>query len=150
DLRRLLAYSSIAHAGYMLIGLAAAPHLKTPGIPGGVEAVLFYLIAYGAMTIGAFAIIAYLNSPERPVETVDDLGGLVRTNPGLALLMGLFLFSLIGIPPTAGFFGKFLLLQGALGVPAGPAGSGSMDTAFLFRILALVTAINAAIGAWYY
>ena len=157
DLRRLLAYSSVAHAGYMLIGLAAAPHLRKTGIPGaietigGVEAVLFYLIAYGAMTIGAFAVIGYLNTPERPVENVDDLGGLVRTNPVLALLMGLFLFSLIGIPPTAGFFGKFFLLQGALGIPnAATNNSGAVDTAFLFKILALVTVLNAAIGAWYY
>jgi len=150
NLRRLLAYSSIAHAGYMLIGLAAAPHLRNAGIPGGVEAVVFYLIAYGAMTVGAFAIIGYLNTPERPVETVDDLGGLIRSHPGLALLMGLFLFSLIGIPPTAGFFGKFLLLQGALGVPASSPDPGAVDTAYLFKILALVTVINAAIGAWYY
>jgi NADH-quinone oxidoreductase subunit N len=149
DLRRLLAYSSVAHAGYMLIGLASAPHLRNVGIPGGVEAVLFYLIAYGAMTIGAFAVIGYLDTPERPVKTVDDLGGLIRTNPGLALLMGLFLFSLIGIPPTAGFFGKFFLLQGALGIPSTQTGSG-VDTASLFKILALVTVLNAAVGAWYY
>src|SRR5262249_49573605 len=134
---------------YMLIGLASAPHLRSVGIPGGVEAVLFYLIAYGAMTIGAFAVIGYLDTPERPVRTVDDLGGLIQTNPALALLMGLFLFSLIGIPPTAGFFGKFFLLQGALGIPSTSTGGG-VDTAFLFKILSLVTVLNAAVGAWYY
>ena len=148
NLKRLLAYSSVAHAGYMLIGLAVAPYLRsTPGnlVPGGVEAVLFYLAAYGAMTVGAFAVIGSLNSPEQKVETVDDLVGLSRSRPGLALLMTVFLFSLIGIPLTAGFAGKFLLFLGALAVK--PA---LLDQPWLFIVLALIGTINAAIGAWYY
>jgi NADH-quinone oxidoreductase subunit N len=143
NLKRLLAYSSVAHAGYMLIGLATAPGLRGEPVAGGVEAILFYLVAYGAMTVGAFAVIAYLSTPQRPVETVDDLAGLSSSHPGIALLMGLFLFSLIGIPLTAGFWGKLLLFLGALAVPP-------QDHAWLFRILALVGVINAAIGAWYY
>jgi NADH-quinone oxidoreductase subunit N len=124
NLKRLLAYSSVAHAGYMLIGLAAAPKLlREPGVlPGGVEAVLFYLMAYGAMTLGAFAVLGTLSKASgQPVETVDDLAGLGRSHPKLALAMALFLFSLIGIPLTAGFMGKFWLIAGALNVPKNTA-----------------------------
>jgi NADH-quinone oxidoreductase subunit N len=144
NLKRLLAYSSVAHAGYMLIGLAAAPDLRGEETAGGVDAVFFYLVAYGAMTVGAFAILAYLSTPQRPVEMIDDLAGLSRSHPGIASLMALFLFSLIGIPLTAGFAGKFVLFFGAMAVPPRP------EHPWLFRILALIAAINAAIGAWYY
>ena len=150
NLKRLLAYSSVAHAGYMLIGLAAAPYLRGVDAPGGVEAVLFYLAAYGAMTVGAFAVISYLNTPQRPVETVDDLAGLSRSHPLVALLMMVFLFSLIGIPATGGFAGKFLLFWGAMSVRVVPTDPSTLDQAKLFRILALIGAINAAVGAWYY
>jgi NADH-quinone oxidoreductase subunit N len=150
NLKRLLAYSSIAHAGYMLIALAVAPYLhgaaqdgSGTGV-GGVEALLYYLAAYGAMTLGAFAVIAYLSTPERPVETVDDLAGLSRSHPGIALLMVVFLFSLIGMPLTAGFTGKLLVFFGAMAVPS----AGSPAT--LFRVLAFLGVLNAAIGAWYY
>jgi NADH-quinone oxidoreductase subunit N len=150
NLRRLLAYSSVAHAGYMLIGLAAAPYLRGVDAPGGVESVLFYLASYGAMTIGAFLVISYLNTPQRPVETVDDLGGLSRSHPWVALLMLVFLFSLIGIPATGGFAGKFLLFWGAMSVPGVPGVPETLEQARLFRILALIGVINAAIGGWYY
>src|SRR5262249_42504853 len=110
----------------------------------GVDAVLFYLVAYGAMTIGAFAVLSYLSTPQRPVETVDDLAGLSRSHPVVALIMGWFLFSLIGIPLTAGFAGKLMLFFGAVAVP------GSDDHPWLFKILALVGVLNAAVGAWYY
>lgn len=146
NLKRMLAYSSVAHAGYMLIGLAVAPELslsRTEPILGGIEAVLFYLVAYGAMTIGAFAVIAYLSTPQRPIDTVDDIAGLSRSQPGLALLMTLFLFSLLGMPLTVGFWGKLFLFFGAMAVP-------TPERAALFRWLALIAAINSAIGAWYY
>lgn len=142
NLQRILAYSSIAHAGYMLIGLAAAPVLyahDASGAPGGIPAVLFYLTAYAAMTLGAFGVLAYLNSTGVRVERVDDLAGLAKTHPGLALVMAVFLFSLIGLPLTIGFAGKFALFFGALTVPE-----------HLFWVLALIGAINAAIGAYYY
>jgi NADH-quinone oxidoreductase subunit N len=152
NLKRLLAYSSVAHAGYMLIGLSVAPRLAyDPNGPvGGVEAMLFYLVAYGGMTVGAFAVLSYLSTPERPVETVDDLAGLSRSHPGVALLMALFLFSLIGIPLTAGFMGKFLLFNSALLVPFNLDSPTSMEQHRLFIILALIAAINAAVGGWYY
>lgn len=143
NVKRLLAYSSVAHAGYMLIGLAAAYPLSANNIePGGVSAILFYLVAYGAMTLGAFAVLTYLSTPERPVEMEDDLAGLAESHPGVALLMAIFLFSLIGIPLTAGFFGKVLLFLGAMAVEG--------ENARLFRWLALLGALNAAVGAWYY
>jgi NADH-quinone oxidoreductase subunit N len=148
NLKRLLAYSSVAHAGYMLVALAASNHiqgsekLSGPSGLGGVPAVLFYLVAYGGMTVGAFAVLAYLSTPERPVENEDDLAGLSRSHPGLALMMVLFLFSLIGIPLTAGFVGKLLIFLGALSVEG--------DRAIFYRYLALLMALNAAVGAWYY
>jgi NADH-quinone oxidoreductase subunit N len=144
NVKRLLAYSSVAHAGYMLIGLTVASGLGAEGATGGVDAVLFYLAAYGAMTIGAFAVLTYLSRPERPVETIEDLTGLSQSHPGTALLMGLFLFSLIGMPLTGGFTGKLMLFLGAFLAP-GPA-----DHPWLFRILALIGVLNAAVGGWYY
>jgi NADH-quinone oxidoreductase subunit N len=147
NLKRILAYSSVAHAGYMLIGLAAAPAMAGRGFIGGVEAVLFYLVSYSAMTLGAFAVLAYLNSPQHPIVEVDDLAGMSKSQPGVAALMALFLFSLIGIPLTAGFTAKLFLFFGALSVRADVAGE---DHARLFRWLAVIGAINAAIGAWYY
>jgi NADH-quinone oxidoreductase subunit N len=156
NLKRLLAYSSVAHAGYMLIGLAVAPRLTTDSAAplGGVEAILFYLVAYGAMTIGAFAILSALSTPGRPVETVDDVAGLGRSHPGPALLMTLFLFSLIGIPLTAGFVGKLWLFLAALAVPVYPdvpqALPQQLTQQRLFITLAVIAAVNAAIGGWYY
>jgi NADH-quinone oxidoreductase subunit N len=159
NVKRLLAYSSVANAGYMLIGLAVAPRLAgAPGeAVGGVEALLFYLLAYGAMTVGAFAILYYLNTSGRNVEKVDDLAGLAKSHAGLALLMVLFLFSLIGLPMTGGFIGKFRLFFAAMGL-SDSAIPGLTDTAReqlaaqvrLYRILALIGVLNAAIGAWYY
>jgi NADH-quinone oxidoreductase subunit N len=152
NVKRMLAYSSVAHAGYMLIGLAVAPKLPVgPDAPvGGVEAVLFYLVAYGAMTVGAFAVLNYLSAGGRRVETVEDLTGLGRSRPGPALVMVLFLFSLIGIPWTAGFVGKFFLFFGALGLPFRTDTPATLEQRRLFCVLALIGVLNAAIGAWYY
>jgi NADH-quinone oxidoreductase subunit N len=156
NIKRLLAYSSVAHGGYLLIGVAtvaqeAVLHTGRPEYPGGVESVLFYLVAYGAMTVGLFAVIACVGTRERPVEHIDDLAGLYRSHPALALAAGLFLFSLIGLPLTAGFAGKLLLFLGAVGTTnpqAGPAPSTLLE--WLFPILALIAAINSAVGAYYY
>jgi NADH-quinone oxidoreductase subunit N len=143
NVKRLLAYSSIAHAGYMLIALAVTPALgRNEGGTSGIEALLFYLVAYGAMTVGAFAVLSYLSSSIRRVDTLDDLAGLSQSHPGIALFMVLFLFSLIGIPMTAGFMGKLLIFLGAMGV------SGTY--AEWFRVLAVLGVINAAIAGWYY
>jgi NADH-quinone oxidoreductase subunit N len=149
NLKRMLAYSSVAHAGYMLMGLVVARFPPTglgPIYFPGVEAVLFYLAAYGAMTIGAFAVLGCLSKPDRPVETVDDVAGLSRSHPMMAVVFMVFLLSLIGIPLTAGFVGKFLLFAGTIAVTSEPA--GTME--WWFRVLAVVAALNAAIGGWYY
>jgi NADH-quinone oxidoreductase subunit N len=162
NLKRLLAYSSVAHAGYMLMGLATAPYLrlKPQAIPGGVESLLFYLAAYGAMTVGAFAVVSYLDSRERPVTTIDDLGGLAKSHPGIALMMAVFLLSLTGIPLTAGFAGKFLLFSGVVSVCVNapelanlinPSEAGAWEQqARLFLVLGVVGMLNAAVGGWYY
>jgi NADH-quinone oxidoreductase subunit N len=149
NLRRLLAYSSVANAGYLLIGLALLPAQSFRASPdagslGGGDALLFYLIAYGAMTVGAFAVLAHLDSAARRVETIDDLAGLRETHPWAAFLMGVCFLSLIGLPLTAGFVGKFSLFVGALAAPS----DGPMQD--LFRVLAVVAALNAAVAACYY
>ena len=141
NLRRLLAYSSVAHAGYMLVALASAPFLDT-GASGGISALLYYLVAYGAMTIGVFTVIAMYDRPDRRVETIDDLAGLSRSHPGVAFLLLVLLLSLIGIPFTAGFTGKLMIFFGALQTRG--------DLAWLYQVLAVIGMVNAAIGAWYY
>jgi NADH-quinone oxidoreductase subunit N len=146
NLKRLLAYSSIAHAGYMLVGLAAAPYLSAPdSAANGVSAVLFYLVAYGTMTFGIFALILMLHRPERPVETVDDLAGLSQSHPWIALMTTVLLLSLIGFLLTVGFTGKFLLFFGALAVQVPEA-----DAGWLYPTLAVIGMLSAAVGAWYY
>src|SRR5260370_36887930 len=100
NVKRLLAYSSVAHAGYMLIGLTAAARLRGEGDPavGGVEGVLFYLVAYAAMNIGAFAILSHLSPREQHVDKADDLAGLGAHRAGSALLVTLRPLSPIGAP----------------------------------------------------
>ena len=148
NVRRMLAYSSIAHSGYMLIGLVVASSIpdarEQPGI-GGIEAIFVYLIAYGAMTVGAFAVLLYVATPDRPLESIDDLAGLGRSHPVVAGSMAVFLFSLIGMPLTLGFIGKLLLFVGAF---TAPADTPTMRN--LYQVLAVVAAVNAAIAAYYY
>jgi NADH-quinone oxidoreductase subunit N len=149
NLKRLMAYSGVAHAGYMLIGVvvgsyvSAAPDSDTRFV-AGVDSLLFYLVAYGAMTVGVFAVIQYLSTPERPIDSADDLAGLHQTHPFVAFLMAIFLFSLIGLPLTAGFAGKFLVFMGALEIPT------TSGVQRLYQWLAVLAAVNAAIGAYYY
>jgi NADH-quinone oxidoreductase subunit N len=139
NLKRLMAYSGIAHAGYLLTAVAAAGAGK-----GGIDAVYVYLAAYAAMTLGFFAVLRAVDSAERPVETVDDLAGLAGDKPMLAVAMAVSLLAMIGIPLTLGFAGKLGIFIAALTAPADtPMGNG-------FRVLALVMAVNAAIGAVYY
>ncbi len=107
NLKRLLAYSSIAHAGYLLIGFVA-------GGEAGYTALLFYLLIYVFMNLGAFAVIVALANRGRDCEEIDDLAGLASTRPALAALLTLFVLSLAGIPGTAGFMGKFLVFSAAV------------------------------------
>ncbi len=107
NIKRMLAYSSIAHAGYALLGLLA-------GTSEGYSATMTYLFIYGFMNMGAFAIVILLCSAGNRRESLEDYKGLAKSNPMAALLMLIFMFSLTGIPPTAGFIGKFYLLKAAL------------------------------------
>jgi len=129
NVKRLLAYSSIAHAGYILVAFAAKPDLGAP-------AIMFYTAAYGAMNVGAFAVVSHLaNAGERYVS-VDDYAGLGRRSPVLAGALTVFLISLIGIPITGGFFAKFYVFSAALQSN--------------LVILTVIGVINSAIGAYYY
>ena len=130
NVRRLLAYSSIANAGYMLIGLAVglATAARSGGFWDGVGATFFYLCVYAAATLGAFAVFAYLGRQRQQIETVEELAGLGRTHPAMAAALAVCMFSLAGLPPAAGLWGKLMLFGSALNVQdAGgvPCGRGS-------------------------
>jgi NADH-quinone oxidoreductase subunit N len=148
NVRRMLAYSGVAHSGYMLMGVVVAcsmPDAEKTATVGGIDALLVYLVAYGLMTVGAFAVILYLSTPERSVDAIDDLAGLGQSHPISAGAMAVFLFSLIGLPLTLGFAGKLLLFVGAFTAP-----SGTTTMRNLYQVMAVVAAVNAAIGAYYY
>lgn len=137
DVRRLLAFSSVSHAGYMMIGLLVG--MQPSQEVSGIGALLFYLTVYGVMTLGAFAVLVAAARTNRRIETIDDLAGLSRTKPAMALILSVFLFSLTGLPPTAGFLGKFNLFFAAWS-------QGTESS----RWLACLLGVNAALGAWYY
>lgn len=146
DLKRLLAYSSIAHAGYLMVGITAAFVGGAEGMSMyyGVEGVLFYLAAYALMTLGAFGVILALRKPDgRAIATIDDLSGLAWTRPVVALGMTICLLSLLGFPFFAGFWGKFQIFAAALSAASG-------DDARSMQALAIIGMLNAAVGAFYY
>src|SRR5262249_12981496 len=107
NIKRMLAYSSIAHAGYLAVAFAATSER-------GVSAALFYLLAYALMNLGAFAIVTILGRSEDKLVTLTDYAGLGSKRPGMAALLSLFLLSLAGVPGTAGFAGKFFIFRAAL------------------------------------
>lgn len=141
SVKRILAYSSIAHSGYMLVGVIAGPG-DGSFTGSGVGAVLFYLMAYGVMNVGAFAVLAALERGRRDdgdaieIETVDDLRGLWSSHPRMALVMLVCNLSLLGMPPLLGFFGKLPLFTSAIGAGEVP--------------LVIVLGVNSAIAAYYY
>jgi len=146
NIRRVMAYSSIAHTGYLLLGLLVASAMPGVSYPvvSGFDTTLFYLVAYGLMTIGFMALLVALNSGDVRYEQIEDLAGLGQSRPLMAGLMAVFLFSMIGLPLTAGFAGKLLLFVGAFDAPVESAMKN------LYRVLAVVAAVNAAIAAVYY
>jgi NADH-quinone oxidoreductase subunit N len=113
SVKRMLAYSSIAHAGYLLVGMAALGY----GVAAAQPALVFYLAAYAATTLGAFAVAAWVGRQGDECLRVDDWAGLARKRPALALVMTLFLLSAAGVPPTGGFFAKFYLFRAAVERP---------------------------------
>ncbi|MFH0960057.1 MAG: NADH-quinone oxidoreductase subunit N [Pseudomonadota bacterium] len=107
NIKRMLAYSSIAHAGYILMGMVAGTAMGTAGI-------LYYLLAYIFTNLGAFAVVTMVGRKGETNISIDDYRGLGKSHPSLALVMSIFLFSLAGIPPTAGFIGKFTIFSAAI------------------------------------
>ncbi len=136
NVKRMLGYSSIAHTGYMLVGLAA--WASNPASADGIDALLYYGVAYAFMNLGAFAVIAALQKRAGVTSSLSTFAGLGRREPWLGILMTLFLLSLIGIPPTAGFFAKANIILIAVEI-GGP-----------LTILAVLTVLNAAVAAFYY
>jgi NADH-quinone oxidoreductase subunit N len=129
NIKRLMAYSSIGHVGYALMGLAAAT-------PEGVEGVLAYMAIYLFMTLGTFSVILCMERDGKPVETIADLAGLSRERPAMAAAMAIFMFSLAGVPPLAGFFGKIMVFMAAI-------------HAGLFW-LATLGVLTSVVGCYYY
>ena len=129
NIKRLMAYSSIGHMGFALVGLAA-------GTTEGVQGVLVYISIYMAMTLGAFACILSMRHNGRIVEEIADLAGLARTKPAMAFFFALLMFSLAGIPPLAGFFAKYYVFLAAIKAGLYP--------------LAVIGVVTSVVGAYYY
>lgn len=142
NVKRVLAYSSIAHSGYIIVGLLAGPAVNeaTGGAGGalgdGIAAVLFYLVAYGLGTIASFAVLSCLRAGDREAQTYQHISGLHKNHPFLAALMLISVLSLVGLPPLVGFLGKVYLIGSAYG-----AG---------YTALVIILVLNSAISAAYY
>jgi NADH-quinone oxidoreductase subunit N len=129
NIKRLMAYSSIGHVGYALIGLAA-------GTPNGIRGVLVYMAIYLFMNLGTFSVILCMRQNGRMLENISDLSGLSRTQPGLALCLAIFMFAMAGIPPTAGFFSKLYVFLAAIDAH--------------LNGLAVIGVVASVVGAFYY
>lgn len=142
NVKRLLAYSSIAHAGYILVAFAAVTTMSTGDAStplGGVPAyaaILFYLLSYALVKVGAFTIVSQLGGKDEKYVTLEDYAGLSQRHPWAAAALSLFLLSLLGLPVTAGFFGKFYVFKAAI------------HSNLIW--LAVLMAVNSIIGAYYY
>ncbi|WP_254513419.1 NADH-quinone oxidoreductase subunit N [Anatilimnocola floriformis] len=150
NIRRLMAYSAIAHGGYLLLGLAAAtgavaiPELKATG---GVTAMVFYVVVYSLASLGTFTALAYLGSQRREIQSINELAGLGKSQPLAAAVIAVCMFSMAGLPPLAGFWGKFGLFMSALEISLGNV---DPNVRFAFLALLIIGALNAAIAAAYY
>jgi NADH-quinone oxidoreductase subunit N len=129
NVKRLLAYSSIAHAGYVLVALTARSNV-------GIAAAMFYLAAYAFMNIGAFAVVSHLSGKGERYQSLDDFAGLGQKQPLTAAMLSIFLLSLIGVPLTGGFFGKFYIFKAAL------------ESHLVW--LTVLGLLNSAVAAYYY
>ena len=129
NIKRLMAYSSIAHMGYALVGLSS-------GILQGISSVLIYMVIYMAMNLGAFIIILSMRRDNQSVEEISDLKGISQTHPFIAFSFVILMFSMAGIPPLAGFFGKWLVFASAVNAGLIP--------------LAIIGVLTSVVGAFYY
>jgi NADH-quinone oxidoreductase subunit N len=130
NIKRMLAYSAIAHAGYLILGMAAASSHQAGG------AILYYLLGYSFTNLGAFAVVVALERHGEVRDRISDFRGLAQSHPALAAAMALFMFSLTGVPPLAGFVGKFYLFSAAL------------NAGLVW--LVILAAVNSTISAYYY
>ncbi|RIK64836.1 MAG: NADH-quinone oxidoreductase subunit L [Planctomycetota bacterium] len=151
NVKRMLAYSSVAHSGYMLVGLVAGPAAlgkNTGPLSDGISALLFYMAIYAVMNLGAFAAITYFRKPgedeEDSVETLDDLAGAGSRHPWAALCLAICVLSLMGMPPTGGFFGKLYVFSAALSAASESPRHGAMIA------LVVIGVLNSAVAAAYY
>ena len=142
NLKRLLAYSTIAHAGYMLLGVAVITRAGTAGV-------LYYLAAYIVMNLGAFAVVAFVRNATGS-ENLDAFRGLVRRAPLLAVTMTIFLLSLLGLPPLAGFAGKFQVFVAIYEAGKAAVAAGQANLGTFFYLLLAIAAVNTAVSAYYY
>jgi NADH-quinone oxidoreductase subunit N len=133
NVKRLLAYSSISHAGYLLIGVVASGL----GVASAKPAVLFYLVAYTFMTLGSFGVVAWIGNRSDERLYIDDWAGLASSRPAVALAMTIFLLSLGGVPPMGGFFAKFYLFRAAMEAPQ-------------LYWLVVVGVLNSMVSVYYY
>ena len=154
NIKRLLGYSGVAHAGYMLVGLLAGPQAGKSVATGGVSifgdgtaAVLYYIVIYGIANLGAFAVLGVLRVRNQPCETLRDVAGLLRRHPGPALLLALAMFTLMGLPPTPGFWGKLSLFGSALASARLSLVEG--HGAWLVALV-VIAVLNTALAAAYY
>lgn len=149
NIRRLFAYSSIAHSGYMLMGIAAlmASGANAGSTVGGAAASILYLALYSFASIGAFSIITFWRGSDEEVNRIEELAGGAQSRPLSAAALAIFMFSFAGIPPLAGFWGKFALFGNAVTFAMSPEDHTKQTW---FSVLAVIAAINAAIGAAYY
>src|SRR5205807_2732087 len=139
NMKRLLAYSSIAHAGYILVAFAAVTSMAQGGSAEAAPAyaaVLFYLLSYALLKLGAFTVVSQLGGFGEKNLSLDDYAGLSQRQPFVAAMLSIYLLSLLGLPVTAGFFGKFYIFKAAV-------------NSHLIS-LAVLMAINSVIGAYYY
>jgi NADH-quinone oxidoreductase subunit N len=139
NVKRMLAYSSIAHAGYILVAFAAVTDLATNsdvGASAAYAAVLFYLLTYALVKVGAFTIVSQFGGAGEKHLSFDDYAGLGQRQPVVAAVLALFMLSLLGLPVTAGFLGKFYIFKAVL------------DSHLIW--LAVLMAVNSVIGAYYY
>jgi NADH-quinone oxidoreductase subunit N len=140
NVKRLLAYSSISHAGYLLIGVAAAGLATTADARvAAISSTQYYLLGYAFTAIGAFGVVAWIGSRSDERLLVDDWSGLASRHPAAALAMTVFMLSLGGVPPMAGFFGKFYVFRAAM-----QASDGALNW------LVIVAALNSVVSIFYY
>ena len=137
NVKRMLAYSSVGHAGFMLIAVLVSMMSSQSGVEYSAAPLLFYLVCYGLSSLGAFAVVGWLGQQDRERERLDQWAGLAQKHPGAAFAMAIFLLSLAGIPPTAGFFAKFSILKDAM----------QFDS---MRPIVIIAVVNSMISIFYY